>query len=68
MNIQLPAINEFSISGGMSVALTEKVDITGAVVYGFPSTNRGTILQIPGTLIELQQDLYTFSLGLSFKL
>ncbi len=68
LNIQLPAINEFSISGGMSVALTDRVDVTGAVVYGFPSTSRGTILQIPGTLIQLEQDLYTFSLGLSFKL
>ncbi len=68
LNIQLPAINKYSISGGMSVALTERVDITGSVVYGFLHTNRGTILQIPGTVIELRQDLYTFSLGLTFQL
>jgi long-chain fatty acid transport protein len=67
-NIQLPPINKYSISGGMSVALTERVDITGSVVYGFLHTNRGTILQIPGTVIELRQDLYTFSLGLTFGL
>jgi long-chain fatty acid transport protein len=67
-NIQLPPINKYSISGGMTVALTERVDITGSVVYGFLHTNRGTILQIPGTVIELRQDLYTFSLGLTFGL
>ncbi len=68
LNIQLPPINKYSISGGMSVALTERVDITGSVVYGFLHTNRGTILEIPGTVIELRQDLYTFSLGLTFQL
>jgi long-chain fatty acid transport protein len=68
LNIQFPAINKFSISGGTSVALTDRVDITGSVVYGFQHSNRGTILQIPGTLVELRQDLYTFSLGLTFGL
>jgi long-chain fatty acid transport protein len=68
LNIQLPAINKYAISGGASVALTDRVDLTGSVVYGFLHTMRGTILQIPGTLVELRQDLYTFSLGLSFKL
>jgi long-chain fatty acid transport protein len=68
LNIQFPAINKFSISGGTSVALTDRVDITGSVVYGFPHTNQGTILQIPDTLVEIRQDLYTFSLGLTFGL
>jgi long-chain fatty acid transport protein len=68
LNIQLPAINQYTISGGASVALTERVDITGSVVYGLLHTNRGTILEIPGTVVELRQDLYTFSLGLSFGL
>ena len=68
LNIQLPAINQYTISGGASVALTERVDITGSVVYGLPHTNRGTILEIPGTVVELRQDLYTFSLGLTFGL
>jgi len=68
LNIQLPAINKYAISGGTSVALTERVDITGSVVYGFLHTNRGAILGIPGTLIEIRQDLYTFSLGLTFQL
>jgi hypothetical protein len=52
----------------MSVALTERVDVTGSVVYGFLHTNRGTILQIPGTVIELRQDLWVFSIGLTFDL
>ncbi len=68
LNIQFPAINKYSISGGASVALTERVDITGAIVYGFLHTNRGTILEIPGTVVEIRQDLYTFSLGLTFQL
>jgi long-chain fatty acid transport protein len=68
LNIQFPAINQYAISGGASVALTEKVDLTGSVVYGFQNRMRGTILEIPGTLVELRQDLYTFSLGLSFRL
>jgi long-chain fatty acid transport protein len=67
-NVQVPALNEFAISGGATVALTERVDVAGSVVYGFPHTNTGTILQIPGTLIELQQGLWTFSLGLIFGL
>jgi long-chain fatty acid transport protein len=68
LNIQFPAINKYSISGGASVALTDRVDITGAIVYGFLHTNRGTILEIPGTVVEIRQDLYTFSLGLTFQL
>jgi long-chain fatty acid transport protein len=68
LNIQLPAVNQFAISGGASIDLTDRVDITGSVVYGFLNTNRGTILQIPGTLVEIRQDLYTFSLGLTFRL
>lgn len=67
-NIQVPAINELAISGGATVALTERVDVAGSVVYGFPHTNSGSILQIPGTTIELRQDLWTFSLGLIFGL
>ncbi len=68
LNIQFPAINKYTISGGASVALTERVDITGSIVYGFLHTNRGTLLEIPGTLVEIRQDLYTFSLGLTFEL
>ncbi len=68
LNIQVPAINKYAISGGTSVALTDRVDITGSIVYGFRHTNRGTILEIPGTVIEIRQDLYTFSLGLTFQL
>jgi hypothetical protein len=45
-NIQLPAINEFSISGGVTVALTEDVDIVGSTVYGLRHTNTGSILEI----------------------
>jgi long-chain fatty acid transport protein len=67
-NIQVPAINQFAISGGATVALTERVDVAGSVVYGFQHTIAGTILQIPGTLIELRQDLWTFNLGLIFGL
>jgi long-chain fatty acid transport protein len=67
-NVQVPAINQFAVSGGVTVALTERVDVAGSVVYGFPHTNTGSILQIPGTVIELQQDLWTFSLGLIFGL
>lgn len=68
INIQLPAINKFAISGGLTVALTEDVDIVGSTVYGLRHTNSGSILEIPGTSIELRQDLWTFSLGFSFKL
>ncbi|HXV62115.1 MAG TPA: outer membrane protein transport protein [Vicinamibacteria bacterium] len=67
-NIQLPAVNELAFSGGLTVALTERVDIVGSVVYALRHTNRGTILEIPGTAIELGQDLATFSLGFAFRL
>ena len=65
-NIQLPAINTHTISGGLVVALTEYADISGSVAYAFKSTINGTVLEIPGTFIELRQDLTTFSLGLTF--
>ena len=68
INIQLPAINKFAISGGVAVALTDDVDIVGSTVYGLRHTNTGSILEIPGTTIELIQDLWTFSLGFNFKL
>jgi long-subunit fatty acid transport protein len=67
-NIQMPALNEYTVSGGASVALTERVDLVASVVYGFPHTNSGTILQIPGTAIDLRQDLWAFSLGFTFRL
>ena len=67
-NIQLPAINTNSISAGVTVALTESVDIMGSAVYAFSHTNESTILEIPGTQIRLKQDLGTFSLGLRFRL
>ena len=67
-NIQLPAINKNALSLGLSVALTSKVDLVGGLYYAFKTTNRGTILEIPGTAIELSQDLTTISLGFSFKL
>jgi long-chain fatty acid transport protein len=67
-NIQVPALNLYAVSGGTSVALTDRVDLVASVVYGFPHTNTGTILQIPGTSISLRQDLWAFSLGFTFAL
>ena len=67
-NIQLPAINTNSLSAGITVALTDNVDIAGSAVYAFTHRNRGTILEIPGTAIQMKQDLGTFSLGLRFRL
>ncbi len=67
-NIQLPAINTKSLSAGVTVALTESVDIVGSAVYAFTHRNRSTILEIPGTAVQLKQDLGTFSLGLQFRL
>jgi long-chain fatty acid transport protein len=67
-NIQLPAINTNSVSGGVTVALTESVDLVGSAVYAFTQTNRSSILEVPGTEIQLKQDLGTFSLGLRFRL
>lgn len=67
-NIQLPAINTNSISAGLTVALTEHVDIVGSGVYAFTHRNRSTILEIPGTEVQLKQNLGTFSLGLRFRL
>jgi len=67
-NIQLPAINTNSVSAGLTVGLTESVDIVGSAVYAFPHRNRSSILEIPGTVVQLEQDLGTFSLGLRFRL
>ena len=67
-NMQLTAVNTGSVSGGVTVALTRSVDIVGSAVYAFEEKSQGTILQIPGTAIQLKQALGTFSLGLRFKL
>jgi long-chain fatty acid transport protein len=67
-NMQLTAINTNSISAGVTVALTNAVDIMGSAVYAFTHRNRGTILEIPGTAIQIMQELGTFSLGLRFRL
>ncbi len=67
-NMQLTAINTNSLSGGVTVALTRTVDIVGSAVYAFEEKSQGTILQIPGTAIQLKQSLGTFSLGLRFKI
>jgi long-chain fatty acid transport protein len=67
-NIQLPAINQFAISAGLTYRMTDAVDLTGSLVYAFQHSIGGTILEIPGTAIELRQDLTTISLGFTFKL
>ena len=67
-NIQLPAINKTAIAIGTSFALTEKVDLVGSLYYAFPHTNTGTILEFPGTAVELKQELTTISLGFAFEL
>ena len=67
-NIQFPAINKTAIAIGTSFALTQKVDLVGSVYYAFPHTNTGTILEIPGSTVELRQELTTISLGFSFEL
>jgi long-chain fatty acid transport protein len=67
-NIQLPSINKFAISAGLTYAMTDAVDLTGSVVYALQHSIGGTILEIPGTAIELRQDLTTISLGFTFKL
>jgi long-subunit fatty acid transport protein len=65
-NIQIPAINRDSFSGGVTVAMTDKVDLSFSVVHALRSTNQGTFVEIPGTVVIVKQDLTTFSLGLSF--
>jgi len=67
-NIQLPAINKTAIALGASFALTEKVDLVGSLYYAFPHTNNGTILELPGTAVQLRQELTTISLGFAFEL
>lgn len=67
-NIQFPAINKTAIAIGTSFALTERVDLVGSVYYAFPHTNTGSILEIPGTTVELRQELTTISLGFAFEL
>ncbi len=67
-NIQLPAINTNSVSAGVTVAVTESVDIVGSAVYAFTHRNRSQILEVPGAAVQLKQDLGTFSLGLCFRL
>jgi len=67
-NIQFPAINKTAIAIGTSFALTAKVDLVGSVYYAFPHTSTGAILEIPGTTVELKQELTTISLGFAFEL
>jgi hypothetical protein len=40
----------------------------GSVYYAFPHTSTGAILEIPGTTVELRQELTTISLGFAFEL
>ena len=68
LNIQVPALNKVAFSFGLTVALTERVDIVGGFLYALQHSNSGSILEIPGSAIELRQDLSTFNLGFAFKL
>jgi long-chain fatty acid transport protein len=67
-NIQLPSINQFAISAGLTYSMTETVELTGSVVYALRHSIGGSILEIPGTAIELRQDMTTISLGFTFNL
>lgn len=67
-NIQFPAINKNAVALGASFALTGRVDLVGSLYYAFPHTISGPILEIPGTTVELRQELTTISLGFAFEL
>ncbi len=66
-NIQFPALNKYAIATGLTVALTDVVDLTGSVYFAPRTTNTGSILEVPGTAVQIRQDLTTFSLGLTFR-
>ena len=48
--------------------LTRVVGRWDGVYYAFPHTNTGSILEVPGTTVELRQELTTISLGFAFEL
>jgi long-chain fatty acid transport protein len=67
-NMQMPAINKFTISGGMSIDMTERIELTASVVYAPQHKIQGTILEIPGTAIQIKQDLTTINVGFNFRI
>lgn len=67
-NMQMPAINKFTISAGLSVDLTERIELTGSIVYAPQDKIQGTILEIPGTVIQIKQDLTTINIGFNFRI
>jgi long-chain fatty acid transport protein len=67
-NIQLPAINKNTISAGLTVAMTESVDLAFSLAYSLRNTNQGTILEIPGTAVVLKQDLTAINLGFRWRM
>jgi long-subunit fatty acid transport protein len=67
-NIQMPAVNKFAISAGLTYSMTETVELTGSVVHALRHSIGGSILEIPGTGIELRQDMTIISLGFTFNL
>jgi long-chain fatty acid transport protein len=64
-NIQMPGINKHALSLGSSLQLTRSISFNLAGVYAFRNSISGTILEVPGTSVTLDQDVTSLVAGIS---
>ncbi len=64
-NIQLPGINKHALSLGGSVQVTRSIWMNLAAVYAFRNSISGSILEVPGTNVTLDQDVTSVVAGFS---
>lgn len=67
-NTQLPAIQQHQISGGFSRRLNDAITVDMGLLYSPESTIEGTILQLPGTSVMLEQSLISVLFGTRIRI
>jgi len=63
-NVELPTINQYQFSLGMTTRLGRKLSLDFAWVHGFENSIEGPIGQVPGTTVGIDQSLDSWIFGL----
>ena len=61
--MQLPGINKHALSLGGSLQMSRSISMNLAAVYAFRNSISGSILEVPGTSVTLDQDVTSLVAG-----
>jgi len=67
-NTQLPAIQQHQISGGLSHRLNDVLTVDMGLLYSPKATLEGTLIELPGAGVKLEQSLFSLLLGTRLRI